>query len=214
MYAIIFLTFALLYSCSDGKQNISVQGKENVNLSDTCGDGDANTECCFVHMPEEVNSIIKIAHENEPGNRILIKGKILMNDSLTPIQDVFIYAYHTDNNGYYSKKGNEKGVHKFHGRLHGWGKTDAFGNFEISSIKPARYPENRFPAHIHAVLKIPGKIPFYINDFVFKDDALVNESYVNSLYAPGGSGVIELKKNAENILTGERIIILDLNKID
>ena len=214
MYAIIFVTFVFLYSCSDGKENSNFQGKEMVNLSDTCADPDADAECCFVNMPEGVNYIINIADEDEPGNRILIKGRILMSDSLTPIQDVTIYAYHTDNNGYYSKKGNEKGVQKFHGRLHGWGKTDSSGNYEIRSIKPARYPENRFPAHIHAVLKISGKTPFYINDFVFKDDSLVNESYVNTLHAPGGNGVIELKNNTDNILTGERLIILDLNKID
>lgn len=214
MHVIIVLTFIFLNSCSEVKQDLNVQGKDVTSISDTCADPDANSECCFINMPEEISSVINIADENEPGNKMIIKGRLLKNDNITPLNDVIIYVYHTDNNGYYSKKGNEKGVQKYHGHLHGWGKTDESGNFEIHSIKPARYPGNKFPAHIHAVLKIPGKTPFYINDFVFKDDDLVNESYINSLRDPGGTGVIDLKKNAENLLTGERIILIDLDKTD
>lgn len=208
MIFIILLLSLSLNSCSDSRQN------ETLNTGrlqkDTCDDADADAECCFLNMPENLNRVINIAGQDEPGRRMNIKGKILMDDSITPLSDVIIYAYHTDNSGYYTKIGNEKGIQKWHGHLHGWGKTDASGNYEINSIRPARYPENRFPAHIHAVLKIPGKIPFYINDFVFKDDSLVNENYTGSLISQGGTGIVELKENPEKVLLGERNIILNI----
>ena len=84
--------------------------------------------------------------------------------------------------------------------------SDQNGYYEISTIKPARYPQNKFPAHIHAALKEPGSKPYYINDFVFSDDSLVNFSYLSSLTLQGGSGIIKLEKLGADKLVGNRNI--------
>jgi len=49
---------------------------------------------------------------------------------------------------------------------------------------------------------------FYINDFVFKDDKLIDQRYLSSLGAVGGSGVVDVKKN-EGVWKGKRDIILN-----
>ncbi|MEO8399592.1 MAG: intradiol ring-cleavage dioxygenase [Ignavibacteriaceae bacterium] len=187
-------------------------GKENISkteiLKDTCDGPDANISCCFINMPDYISEIMKIAGESEEGQRMIIKGQILNEDEKTPYPGILIYAYHTDNNGYYSKKGNEKGIQKWHGYLHGWCRTNEEGRYEIHSIKPNRYPSNNAPAHIHwAIKKTDGEMS-YLNDFVFSNDSLVNDEYLSYLRSPGDNGVIDLNDNGSGVLTGSRTTIL------
>jgi protocatechuate 3,4-dioxygenase beta subunit len=186
-----------------------------VPATDTCDNPDANIDCCFIGMPADLTNVIAIADSNEPGERLVISGTFYKNDGRTPYPDVIIYAYHTDNRGEYSKRGDEHGVQKWHGHLHGWGKTDREGHYEIRTIRPARYPDNTIPAHIHVAIREPnGNSQYYINDFVFADDSLVNKQYLNSISGhPGGTGVVELQRTAvkfkENVLwSGRRDIVL------
>ena len=205
------LTFVLLISCGKSAIDRTDTGsKISASEKDTCEGPDTDINCCFVGMPSELSNIMKIAGENEEGNRMIITGKVLKKDGVTPLAGVLMYAYHTDNKGYYSKKGNETGVQKWHGHLYGWCKTDENGRYEIHSIRPARYPQNLFPAHIHSALKVEkDSQPFFINDFVFKDDSLVDEKYISSQNEEGGSGVVDLVKSADGILRGERNIVVD-----
>lgn len=204
-----------IYSCGNSEQkqihnssgnNIS---NSNANLKDTCDSPDADINCSFRDMPSGLSNIMTISKPGKPGEKIILSGNIFHSDSTTPYKDVVIYAFQTDSAGYYSKKGDETGVRKWQGHLYGWCITDSNGYYEIRTIKPGRYPSNEFPAHIHPILKLPDDSkPFYINDFVFKDDSLVNENYISSLQYPGGTGIVDLKKSADGILRGQRNIIL------
>ncbi len=177
--------------------------------ADPCDDPDASVECCFTNMPAQVTERMMITDPNEPGKRIVITGTIFQADGRTPYPDVVMYAYHTDQTGHYAKKGNETGFQKWHGHLHGWCRTDWKGNYEIHSIRPARYPGNTIVAHIHAALKEPdGRKPYYINDFVFADDDLVTQEYLSALSNPGGQGVVDLQKSPEGVWMGRRNIVV------
>ena len=188
------------------KQKIIV---ENYAAKDTCNDPDANINCCFINMPSHLTPVMEIAPKEEAGERIVIKGTIFKKDGVTPYPNLTLYAYQTDNNGYYAKKGTEKGFQKWHGHLHGWCKTDNNGRYEIHSIRPAPYPDNTMPAHIHCAVKLPQPSPpFYINDFVFADDNLVNKGYLSTLNSPGGTGVVQLHKKENGHWEGERNITL------
>ena len=127
----------ILYFVSCGNsdlKNKSTAGSNRTN-ADSCDNPDAPISCNFVNEPKDPGSIIKIAGSSEPGMKIIIRGQILKSDS-TPYPDLIIYAYHTDTQGYYSKKGNETGVQKWHGYLYGYGKTDNDGRYEIHTIRP------------------------------------------------------------------------------
>jgi protocatechuate 3,4-dioxygenase beta subunit len=190
-----------------------INDKETTSKAiDDCDDPDADINCCFVSMPSHISKVMTIASDNEEGARIIIKGKMLNADSNEPYRNAVVYAYHTDNNGYYSKSGNETGVQKWHGHLHGWCRTDSAGEFEIHTIKPSPYPDNTIPAHIHSAVKLTNNTAFYINDFVFSDDRLVGESYLKSLRNKNNppeldNGVITLKKE-NGTLTAERKILI------
>ncbi|HKR07012.1 MAG TPA: intradiol ring-cleavage dioxygenase [Bacteroidia bacterium] len=208
---ILTILFPLAIFLSNCGQTSSQGGADQQIIrvqTDTCDNPDADINCCFVNMPATLTSIMTIAKQNEPGDKLIITGTVFKPDGMTPYPDVILYAYHTDHAGHYSKKGNETGFQKWHGHLHGWCKTDSNGHYEIHSIRPARYPGNSIPAHIHAAIKTDNRQMFYITDYVFKDDSLVNEKYLLSPANIGGTGVVDIKKISGNIWTGKRDIIL------
>lgn len=208
MFIRIFILIIFISCLSCGKSDTNgTNSKTTAGQVDTCDNPDADINCSFIGMPENLSSIITIADVNEKGERMIIKGQILKGNVAFP--DVIIYAYHTDNTGEYTKSGNEKGVQKWHGRLHAWGKTDKDGRYEIHSIKPVMYPSNNTPAHIHWIIKKPDGTMMYLNDFVFEGDPFVNEQYRSSLREPGDNGVIKLTKNSSGVLEGERVTNLD-----
>lgn len=185
------------------------ESNENIQVEyDTCDDPDAPISCSFRNLPENLSSTMKISKENEPGEKLVITGTIYKADGKSPYPNIILYAYHTDNKGDYSKSGTETGAQKWQGHLHGWCKTDDNGQYTIQTIKPARYPDNTIPAHIHAAIKKENGQMYWISDFVFKNDNLVDENYLSSVNGVGGTGVVDIKKNAENTWIGVRDIVL------
>lgn len=206
----IFIFLITVISCdqvsSNGKVNSSITPQTQ---KDTCDNPDADINCSFIHMPPSLTSVMTIANESEPGERMVIAGTIYKSDGKTPYPNVILYAYQTDSKGYYSKSGKEQGAQKWHGHLHGWCKTDKNGRYEIQSIRPAPYPGNNIAAHIHMAVKEPqNKQPYHITDFVFKDDPLVDERYLRSINQKyGGTGIVNLRE-AGKVWTGKRDIVL------
>lgn len=207
------LCFSLLIQnflfCTENQQNRSgVQTLTNTQPDD-CDNPDANIECYFINMPETLESTMIIPCEGEIAEELIITGTIFKSDGKTPHPNVILYAYHTDSKGYYSKRGNETGVQKWHGKLHGWCKTDSAGRYTIRTIRPAPYPDRSTPAHIHSAIKEPDNSMLHINDFVFTDDPLVDEKYKSSFEREvGGTGILELKK-IDNGWIGQRDIVLN-----
>jgi protocatechuate 3,4-dioxygenase beta subunit len=206
--SIIGLLIFTFSSC--GQTNSKRQEMQNFiqQQADTCDSPDAHINCSFVSMPATLTSSMTIASKNEPGENLIVSGTIYKADGKTPYPNIIIYAYHTDSKGNYSKKGNETGAQKWHGYLHGWCKTDNKGQYKINTIKPARYPDNSIPAHIHVAIKKDNGQMYWITDYVFKGDDLVNEEYLTSLNNVGGTGVVDIVKDVENNWTGVRDIIL------
>ena len=146
--------------------------------------------------------------ENEP--KIKITGTIFQKDGKTPADNVILYIYHTNRNGIYEKKGDEKGWAKRHGFIRGWIKTDDSGNYTFYTFRPASYPNGIEPEHIHMTVKEQHKNEYYIDDIMFIDDPKLTNSKKHSSKNRAGSGIVELK--VENgILTAIRNVVLGLN---
>ena len=210
IFNMIFLGLLSLTFLSCGQTTSQRQVNQNNNhlQIDSCNNPDADISCCFINMPSSLTSIMAITQRDEPGDKLIISGTIFKSDGKTPYPNVILYAYHTDSKGYYSKNGTETGVQKWHGRLHGWCRTDNNGYYEIRTIRPARYPDNSMPAHIHAAIQKDNGQLLWITDYVFKDDSLVDEKYWSLLTNVGGTGVVDINKISENIWAGKRDIIL------
>jgi protocatechuate 3,4-dioxygenase, beta subunit len=199
MPSFCILILILLTACNTSSS------KQHPSVNADCDNPDADVSCCFVNMPSSLQPAMII--NSSAGEKMVLKGTIFHADGKTPYEGVVLYAYHTDANGLYSKKGNETGFQKWHGALHGWCKTGKDGKYEIHTIRPAPYPGNTIPAHIHAAVKTPGEM-FWISDFVFTDDALITEKYFSSVRKmEGGTGAVEIKTSGHTWV-GERDIIL------
>lgn len=146
--------------------------------------------------------------EKEP--KLKITGTIYKKDGKTPAEDVIMYIYHTNREGVYPTRGDEKGWARRHGYIRGWIKTDADGKYTFYTFKPGSYSSN--PAHIHPTILEPNGKYYYIDEIRFKGDPKLDNvrQYIENR---GGSGIVEPKKKGE-LLVVERDIILGKNISD
>ncbi|MEP7229048.1 MAG: hypothetical protein ABI691_02270 [Ginsengibacter sp.] len=159
---------------------------------------------------KDLESVVTLSDFNEPAPKMEISGIIYKADGKTPAPGVVLYIYHTDQTGHYSPGKNAKGWEQRHGYIRGWVKTNAKGEYKFYTLRPASYPGGKAVAHIHPVIKEPGKSAYWIDEFVFDDDPLVTNEYINKMARHGGAGVVKLSKK-NGILIGHRDIILGLN---
>ena len=141
---------------------------------------------------DQLDSMVWLPDWKEEGTRLAVNGTVYKPDG-TPAAGVIIYIYHTDQKGVYPTKGNEKGWAKRHGYLRGWMKTNEKGFYKFFTLKPASYPEGKTPAHIHVIIKEPGKAPYWIDEYVFDDDPLLTDEDRKQCKNRGGSGILTFK---------------------
>jgi protocatechuate 3,4-dioxygenase beta subunit len=145
--------------------------------------------------------------ENKP--RLKIIGTIYKPDGKTPAKDVILYIYHTNHEGVYPTRGDEKGWARQHGYIRGWIKTGENGKYTFYTFKPGSYGNN--PAHIHPIILEPNGKYYWFGSYHFADDPLLADEDKNSESPRGGdNGTLSLKKK-NGIWVGQRDIILGKN---
>ncbi|MDQ6763632.1 MAG: hypothetical protein M3015_13515 [Bacteroidota bacterium] len=159
---------------------------------------------------KDLKNVTILPDYNEAGPKMQLSGIIYKADGKTPAPDVILYVYHTDQTGNYTAKENATGWGKRHSYIRGWLKTNAKGEYKIYTLRPAPYPQRNAAAHIHAIIKEPGKSAYWIDEYLFDDDPLVTADVKAKLPKHGGMGLIKLHKE-NGILMGHRDIILGVN---
>jgi protocatechuate 3,4-dioxygenase beta subunit len=111
-----------------------------------------------------LSSHIQIAGPNEPGERLVITGRVVGNAG-KPCAGVIIEAHHTDANGIYLAEGATGPNSDVAARL--WGRlvTAADGTYRIDTIRPGAYPGGGAPAHIHVHLRAGEKDHWELLEF-------------------------------------------------
>ncbi len=161
-------------------------------------------------MPPQLSWQTKIASASEAGEKLEISGVIYRLDGTTPAPNIILYLWQTDATGHYTPAPNTRGITRIHGHLRGWLKTNQRGEYKFTTIKPAPYPNDVLPAHIHPSVKEPDKNEYYIEDFLFDDDPLLTRQERAKLENRGGSGILRLSKR-DGVLIGTRNVRLGLN---
>jgi protocatechuate 3,4-dioxygenase, beta subunit len=209
-FIIIFFFSFLLISCNrQTKTNTGVQNQSNTKK--IVGGGCDGCELMFVGMPTNISSVDTSVAWKEKGQKLLVTGKVYKIDGKTPAPNVIIYYWQTDNNGYYSPTNAIDEKAKRHGHIRGWVKTDENGHYSIYTIKPAPYPNDNIPAHIHTSIKEPNiDNEYYIDEFIFDDDKLLTGEKRNALENRGGSGILRVLIS-DDLQIAEHNIILGLN---
>lgn len=188
---------------------------EQISKPDTnriVGGGCDGCEIMYVGMPTTLNSSDTSAGWTEKGQKLLVTGTVYKLDGRTPAQNVIIYYWQTDNDGLYSPRQEMNEKAKRHGHIRGWIRTDENGKYSIYTVRPAPYPNDVIPAHIHLSIKEPDiDNEYYPDDINFDDDKLLIP-YLKRYPQEnrGGSGVVRVLLNG-NIQVAEHDIVLGLN---
>ena len=163
-----------------------------------------------IPLLSNISSETSLAKKDEPGTRLEISGTVYKTDGKTPAKDIVLYIYHTDAQGLYSATQDQKHA-KRHGHLRGWIRTNEQGEFKFKSIRPAAYPRENIPAHIHIFVKEPGKTLYYIDEVWFDDDLLITSEMKRKVQQRGGDLLIDLTQDSKNIWNGNLTILLGKN---
>lgn len=166
-------------------------------------------EAIYEHSFENLSWETTIPDDTEPGEPTIISGIVYQTDGSTPAEGVILYVYHTNAEGVYPKRGDEKKWARRHGYLRGWMKTDADGRYRFTTIRPATYPSNTEPAHIHIILKERKRQEYWIDAYHFEGDPLLTEEQTFNRQQRGDSGIIPLVLNEKGVWIGVRNIVLE-----
>lgn len=196
--------FASSAACSRGRAAPSTAQEVRPNLY-VCEGCEATAE----RNPDGLSWSVILAGPDEPGERMRLSGRVYTPDGVTPKPGVVIYAHHTNADGLYANGSSETEWSRRHGRLRGWARTNADGDYVFETIKPAPYPDRTGPAHVHLFIQEPGRPPYYIDDVVFDGEFRVDEAYRARQELRGGSGIVRLGGNAASGWTAVRDIRLE-----
>jgi len=110
----------------------------------------------------------RIAPPGEPGDALVVSGQVFDPSGSKPVAGVVVYAYHTDIKGLYAPSGAQRPP-----RLQGWAQTDADGRYEFRTVRPAPYPGDGPPAHVHFYLSGAGYPQQEAEELQVEDDPKV-----------------------------------------
>ena len=161
----------LLMGCNG--QTTKQSGKSNqIKSNKIVGGGCDGCELMYIGMPNQIQSENTSVGWAEGEQKLIVTGKIFQLDGKTPAPNVVLYFWHTDDEGLYSS-GNETAKEvKPHGKLRGWVKSDETGHYKIKTSRPAAYPTQDIPQHIHLSIKEADINNEYFADLYFDDDPL------------------------------------------
>ncbi|WP_202701750.1 intradiol ring-cleavage dioxygenase [Flavobacterium sp. UGB4466] len=199
---------ALLFSSCNGQNN----PKPQIKNSNTVGGGCDGCELMYIEMAKEISSVSTSPGWSEKGQKLIVTGTVFQLDGKTVAPNVIIYYWQTDNDGYYSPTPGMDETIKRHGHIRGWVKTDAKGKYTIRTIRPAPYPNDVLPAHIHLSVKEPDvKKEYYTDEINFDDDKLLLAYRKKHLPENrGGSGIVRVLLK-DSLQIAEHDIVLGLN---
>lgn len=137
---------------------------------------------------------INIAANTEPGERLIVSGKVIGDDG-KPLAGASVYVYHTDAKGLYSETNDNR-----NSRLRGYMRTDAQGRYEYATIKPAPYPNNQAPAHIHYHVNASGYRE-RVFEIIFEGDPHINDRIrADARKEDSGFSLRTLERNKQGVL--------------
>jgi protocatechuate 3,4-dioxygenase, beta subunit len=169
-------------------------------------------ELLFAGMPDAtaIGPSLTLTTASDPGAPLVVEGRVIQVDGRTPAAGTILYLYHTNAEGLYAPAADQPHTRR-HGKLRGWVRTDAEGRFTFISIRPAPYPNEQIPAHIHVFVKEPDKDVHYLDEVRFLDDPLLTPEVRARNEGRGGDLDIALRRDASGTWRGRLAIVLGRN---
>lgn len=158
----------------------------------------ALTVCAQAPKVAEKNAPAKVAvtSKEEPGERLVVSGVVFGADGKTPLANASVYVYHTDATGRYTPGAKDDNQNP---RLRGYLRTDTQGRYEYSTIKPAPYPGDGPPAHIHYHVNAPG-YQERVFEIVFEGDPKISNDIRTRAAQPDSAfSIRKLTRDAQGV---------------
>ncbi len=202
------LIFCLFFASCNG-QTIDKSPKRNDKV---VGGGCDGCELMYIGMPKNISPVSTSPGWQEKGQKLIVTGTVFKLDGKTPASDIVIYYWQTDHEGYYSPRMGTDERAKRHGHIRGWVKTDKDGGYTIKTIRPAPYPNEAMPAHIHLAIKENDVAnEYYTDEINFDDDKFLIPHFKKYPQENrGGSGVVRVLLK-DSLQIAEHNIVLGLN---
>ena len=117
--------------------------------------------------PRNAPSVGVLASNNEPGERLIVTGRVLFGSR--PVAGASLFIFQTDRNGEYAPgvQGNDAELNP---RLFVLLRTDTQGRYRFETIRPGSYNGNA--AHVHYVVKA-ADYKTRLVDLWFQDDPIL-----------------------------------------
>jgi catechol 1,2-dioxygenase len=127
-----------------------------------------------------------IADKNEPGERLMLTGRIVGADCVTPLAGVVVDVWQADRDGNYHDAAEGY-------RLRGIVTTDATGMFEVETIVPGRYVQGTGPrpAHVHFTFTHPAHRTLTTQIYFAGDPYLAPEDSCTSCGSDDDERIVE-----------------------
>jgi protocatechuate 3,4-dioxygenase beta subunit len=157
---------------------------------------------------EDAPSEISIAGAKEPGERLVVAGKVATIGRV-PLGGVSLYIFHADAAGRYATKGADVDTNA---RLWGALRTDKAGMFAYSTIRPGQHGGN--PATIRYIVRANNFTP-HLRELWFWDDPIIEERVAKSqpevpkTYPPGSVTIVPAIRNVQRMLRATHNIVLE-----
>jgi protocatechuate 3,4-dioxygenase beta subunit len=84
---------------------------------------------------------------------MIVDGRVLGRDRVTPVRNAKVYVFHTDAAGYYSE---HHGMDNTNPRICGILRTDDNGRYRFTTVRPGRYATGGPAPHVHYEVTPPG----------------------------------------------------------
>ena len=151
-----------------------------------------------------VKTTDQLASSNEPGERLIITGRVTNLDCTEMIANAIIDVWHANDSGEYDNVGYN---------LRGQFKTNSQGFYSFETIRPGKYLNgNQYrPSHIHFKITAPGKETL-VTQLYFKGDTDIDKDAAASITSGTFNAthrIIELKKNNDDKWEGNWDIVVD-----
>lgn len=211
MYRLFYILVAFCFLSGCSGQNQKAKEISRTDEPSVVGGGCEGCELMYVDMPEDITHSHQSPGWKTNKQKLWIEGTVLQLDGQTPAENVVLYYWHTNDEGLYESKQTQNNSASQHGSLRGWVKTGKDGKYIIKTSRPAPYPGEKIPAHIHLSVKEPDLENEYYMDWYFDDDPLylVHKKRYGKADR-GGTEILRVLVD-KNLQRAERNIILGLN---
>jgi protocatechuate 3,4-dioxygenase beta subunit len=171
---VLFVILVQLLTSCNGQPNSGKQS-EAASLPTTqqiVGGGCEGCELMYAGMPGKILPEHTSTGWTAGKQKLILTGTVYQRDGKTPAPNVIVYYWHTNDKGLYSSSSETAKEAKEHGQLRGWVKSAEDGHYKIQTSRPAAYPNQDIPQHIHLSIKEPDINNGYFADLYFDDDPL------------------------------------------